>query len=386
MTLTSLGLRRELCVFDTPTPVQTAVVPRILAGEDVTAVAETGSGKTAAYGLPLLQCLDVSDDAPPRGLIVAPTRELANQIGTRLSDFGGPLGLRVSVLTGGTDLDRQTRYLAASPDLVVGTPGRLADHVRRGSLHLASLQHLVLDEADQLLDDGFADALLQLADGIGVRQTLLFSATLPPALDRFVHRLCRSPHRVRLDDRPPGTLVQQVYYVSNNDRLALLAHLIAESRRTVVFTRTKKAADAAAAYLDRAGCGVAVLHADRSQADRNAALTAFAADDVALLICTDVAARGLDLPDIRHVVNLGMPYAPETYVHRVGRTARAGRNGTASSLCTPEDGGRLRDIERLIGVPLAPVLDQPFNDFSAIPNPRDTATSKKRGKPGRRRR
>jgi ATP-dependent RNA helicase RhlE len=364
-----IGIRRA--PWPEPTAVQQAVVPPMLAGKDLVAVAPTGTGKTAAYGLPLVQ-----DGA--LALVVAPTRELAEQIGRRLAALGGD----VTVVTGGVPRPVQIEALARDPRIVVGTPGRLTDLARRGPLGLARFDHLVVDEADQLLDAGFQDDLQALADGIGVRRTVLTSATWPPSVERLAALLTDHPVLIRRDERP-GTVAEHVFYVNGNDQRTLLAHLLDDPavERALVFVRTRQHADTLARLLPHAH----LLHGGRSASERTTALDAFRSAG-GVLIATDVAARGLDLPQVTHVVNHGMPHEPATYVHRIGRTGRAGRSGVAWSLCTAEDGGRLRDVERFTGRPLAPVLDHPWNDLSAIPDPRATARSSRTRRGKRRRR
>lgn len=355
--------------FASPTPVQVAAIPLIVAGRDAVVVAPTGAGKTAAFGLPLLA-------ADQRVLVVAPTRELATQLHARLVALGHT---SLALLTGGVPRPVQREALDADPRVLVGTPGRLVDLHTRDWLALPTVDVVIVDEADQLLDAGFSDALTTLVEAVGPRQTLLFTATLPKAVEQWVRIVCTEPERIELTERP-GELTEQVYYVNGNDRRALLTHLLArpEVVRALVFVRTRKAVDT----LGRQFPTARLLHGDRTSAERRAAIAGFI-ENGGILIATDVAARGLDLPAVSHVVNVGMPYDAATYVHRIGRTARAGSNGTAWSICTHEDGGRLRDVERFTGTPLQPVLDHPWTDYDAIPDPRATATSRPSGR-GRR--
>jgi len=361
-TFTDLGLAAPVlralqsAGYDTPTAIQTQAIPPVLAGRDVLGIAQTGTGKTAAFALPILHRL-AADRRPPqrkgcRVLVLSPTRELATQIAESFRTYGRHLDLTVTVVFGGVDHRSQTRRLERGIDVLVATPGRLIDHLGEGNIVLAGTEVLVLDEADQMLDLGFLPSIRRIVSRLTTkRQSLFFSATMPREIGKLADELLRDPARVAV--APVATLVdsvtQRVIHVESGNKLSLLVQLLADPgmSRALVFTRTKRRADRVARHLDEASIGVAAIHGGKSQSQRERALAAFRASKVRVLVATDIAARGIDIDRITHVVNYELPDAPEAYVHRIGRTARAGAAGIAISLCDAEERGQLRDIERL---------------------------------------
>jgi ATP-dependent RNA helicase RhlE len=343
--------------YDTPTAIQAQAIPVVLAGRDVLGIAQTGTGKTAAFALPILQRL--AEDRRPlqrrgcRVLVLSPTRELATQIADSFRDYGRHLDMTFAVVLGGVDHRSQARRMQRGVDVLVATPGRLLDHLAEGNIALAGTEVLVLDEADQMLDLGFLPAIRRIVSRLtSKRQSLFFSATMPCEIGKLADELLRDPARISV--APVATVVdsvtQRVIHVESGNKLSLLVQLLADPQmsRALVFTRTKRRADRVARYLDDASIRVAAIHGDKSQPQRERALAAFRASKVRVLVATDIAARGIDIDEVTHVVNYELPYVPESYVHRIGRTARAGAAGIAISLCDAEERGQLRDIERLI--------------------------------------
>jgi ATP-dependent RNA helicase RhlE len=382
--------------YSEATPIQRKVIPLALAGRDVLGVAQTGTGKTAAFALPILQKIArirPVNPLPVRALVLAPTRELATQLGRSFASYGRFLDIRSYVLFGGVPEGPQITALAGGVDVLVATPGRLIDFHRRRLVALDSVDVWVLDEADRMLDLGFAKDIRQIRRHLPAdRQTLFFSATMPPAIAKLSSQILRNPVTVEVD--PPATPVaavtQHVMYLSRLNKPALLAHLLTEHevKRGLVFVRTKRGADRLATLLQRDGFAADAIHGDLTQARRTAVLDGFRAGSVAVLGATDVAARGLDVPGVSHVFNHELPRDPDTYVHRIGRSGRAGETGLAISLCDETEGGLLRDIERRIGRPLVPMFAQPWHSHDAIPAPSATGkeTAGGRGKKGGRRR
>jgi len=342
--------------YTTPTPIQTQAIPTILAGKDLQGIAQTGTGKTAAFALPILHRLAANKREPMRRgcrvLILTPTRELCSQICESFRTYGRHLGIKVAAVYGGVGHRPQIETLSRGVDVLVATPGRLLDHLDERNVVLDGVETFVLDEADQMLDMGFIQPIRRIISKISIkRQTLFFSATMPKEIGRLAAELLRDP--VKVSVAPAATTVervsQHVYLVDAKAKRSLLVELFAnpELTRTIVFTRTKHGADKVARHLEAAGISNAAIHGNKSQGQRQAALAAFKASRIRALVATDVAARGIDIELVTHVINFELPNVPESYVHRIGRTARAGAEGIAISMCDSEEREFLRDIERL---------------------------------------
>ena len=352
--------------YDTPTPIQVQAIPPVLAGRDLLAGAQTGTGKTAAFVLPLLQLLGTAQGRSPRVLILAPTRELAAQIQESIRVYGANQKLRSRVIFGGVGEVPQIEALRAGCDIVVATPGRLLDLAERRLADLSSIRHLVLDEADRMLDMGFIHDIKRILKMLPQqRQNLMFSATYTPDIRALAARILVKP--VQVEVTPPNSTVDRVvqvaFRVAKDDKRHLLVHLFengvdSEGRWTqaLVFTRTKHGANRLAQQLEQAGIRSAAIHGNKSQAARTRALADFKAGKLTALVATEVASRGLDIRELPQVVNYDMPHVPEDYVHRIGRTARAGNDGHAVSLVSQEEASLLRDIERTMrqDVPFSP--------------------------------
>ncbi|MGC4121769.1 MAG: DEAD/DEAH box helicase [Myxococcales bacterium] len=338
--------------YERPTPIQQRALPPALGGRDVVGCAATGTGKTAAFVLPIIERLEGKKGT--RALVLAPTRELATQIAEHVEMFGQGRGVRGAVVIGGVGMGPQVHALRNGFEVVIATPGRLNDHLDQGTAKLNGIEILVLDEADRMLDMGFKPQLERiLAHVPKQRQTMLFSATMAGEVASFAGRHLRDPAKVEV--ARSGTVAeradQRVFFVPTVEKSALLLALLEEDQEsTLVFTRTRRRADRICQVLDRAGHEVARIHADRSQGQRRTALEGFKSGKYRILVATDIAARGIDVEDIGHVVNYDLPDVPEDYVHRVGRTARASASGRASSFCSPEERENLRDIEKLTRV------------------------------------
>ena len=345
--------------YGTPTPIQAQAIPHLLVGRDLLGIAQTGTGKTAAFALPILQRL-AAEKSPPsrrktaRVLVLTPTRELAIQIGDSFRAYGRHLGLRRAVIFGGVGQNPQVAMMARGVDILVATPGRLLDLVGQGHVVLDGVETVVLDEADRMLDMGFIHDVKKLvALAKNRRQTLLFSATMPPDIARLAAGILRDP--IRVEVTPPATTVaiveQRVVFAERGDKREILCAMLKDPAmaRVLVFTRTKHLANRVVEQLGRSGFAADAIHGNKSQSARQRALEAFRTGAVRVLVATDIAARGIDIDGITHVVNYELPNVPDTYVHRIGRTARAGAGGTAISLCDGEERAYLRDIERLIG-------------------------------------
>jgi ATP-dependent RNA helicase RhlE len=340
-----------------PTPIQAQAIPHVLEGRDLLGCAQTGTGKTAAFALPILQRLamggSIKGKRPIRTLILTPTRELASQIQASFQTYGRGLGLYHAVIFGGVGQNPQVELLRRGIDVLVATPGRLLDLAAQREVDLSRLEIFVLDEADRMLDMGFLpDVRRVLAMLPQKRQTLFFSATMPPDIAELAKRILTDPVRVAV--APVATTAekirQSVFFVAKNDKRALLEHVLADPAmdRVLVFTRTKHGANRVAAQLAKARIQAEAIHGNKSQNARERALASFKKGSTRVLVATDIAARGIDVEGITHVVNFDLPEVPESYVHRIGRTARAGAEGIAFSFCDSEERGLLRDIERLI--------------------------------------
>lgn len=351
-----------------PTPIQAQAIPLALAGRDVIGCAQTGTGKTAAFVIPIIERLVQSPRTEPQALILAPTRELALQILTTIDTLGRRRGIFGTVLVGGADMQAQVRGLRQRPHILVATPGRLLDHMWNGTVNLLPIKILVLDEADRMLDMGFAPQINQILSAVPEeRQTLLFSATLPSDLTQFIEASVNDP--VRVMATPSATtadgVAQALHYTTHTAKPDLLLSLLKHEKETVlVFTRTKHRADHVGRVLSRAGHRVGILHGDRSFSQRRNALDGFRRGLFRVLVATDIAARGIDVANIGHVINFDLPYCPEDYVHRIGRTARMKATGRATSFITAEDPEQLRAIERLLGhaVPWASGSPRPSSE------------------------
>ena len=371
-----LGLCPELVAtltaldHHTPTPIQAQAIPLVLAGHDLIAEAQTGTGKTASFALPMIERLGRTpasgDYHPIRGLILTPTRELAQQVGEHALAYGQLLGMRVISIFGGVRFDNQIRKMKRGADILVATPGRLLDMLKQKKLSLEQLEMLVFDEADRMLDLGFIGDIRELLTYMPAqRQTLLFSATLNDSVEVLADKLLQNPQRIAIAARNSASkqVKQSAYAVDNADKADVLGFLIRGGnwQQTLVFTRTKKRADQLCAQLVEDGISAVAIHGDRTQRERMAALATFTAGEVKVLVATDVAARGLDIEALPQVVNYDLPNQPEAYVHRIGRTGRAGLKGWAVSLVSPEERRFLKDISALIGKPLqlqpVPVLE-----------------------------
>ncbi|MGH2402413.1 MAG: DEAD/DEAH box helicase, partial [Candidatus Limnocylindria bacterium] len=357
----ALGLRPELidCLaelgYEEPTPVQREAIPPLLDGRDLLAEAPTGTGKTAAFALPLLQGLERRKGAGPDGLILVPTRELAMQVGQAVHRYGRGLDVQVLPVYGGQPIGHQLRGLRRGVDVVVATPGRAVDHLKRGSLRLDEVRFVVLDEADEMLDMGFAEDLEAiLGQAPAERQTALFSATISPGIARIAGRHLRDPVRISLarETRAGGPpLVRQVAYVApRSHKLAALTRILdVEAPSSIlIFARTRLEVDELTEALSGRGYDSAALHGGLGQDQRDRVMSRFRDGSIQVLVATDVAARGLDIEQVSHVVNYDVPSDPDAYVHRIGRTGRAGRKGVAITLVEPREQRLLRNIERLI--------------------------------------
>lgn len=342
--------------YEQPTPVQRQAIPALLAGRDLMAQSQTGTGKTAAFAVPLLQRVN-PDERAVQGLVLAPTRELAVQVAETVHKLGKYRRISDLPVYGGQPIDRQLRALHRGVHVVVGTPGRIMDHIRRGTLSLANVTTVVLDEADQMLDMGFVEDIEFILEGIPQeRQIALFSATLPPRIRALTKTYLRDPVVLSLSQERVTVpeVTQQYVEVTRAGKLDSLTRILdmESPESAILFVRTKREADDLGESLIGRGYGAEVIHGDLSQAQRDRAITAFRDGRADLLVATDVAARGLDIPDVSHVINYDIPLDPEGYVHRIGRTARAGRTGTAVTFVTPRERGLMKTIERVAGVRL----------------------------------
>jgi ATP-dependent RNA helicase RhlE len=371
MSFVDLGLLPELTRalaergYSEPTPVQTRVIPEILAGRDLLAGAQTGTGKTAGFTLPILQLLNATAHPPkaPRALVLVPTRELAAQVNESVRAYGKHLRLRTQVIFGGVGINPQIEGLRRGTDILVATPGRLLDHAEQRTVDLSQVQILVLDEADRMLDMGFIADIRRVIKLLPrQRQNLMFSATYSDDIRRLAQTLLRQPVEIEVARRNAAvdTVEQRAYMVPKDQKRALLSHLIHDGdwSQVLVFTRTKHGANRLTKQLQDDGIEAAAIHGNKSQSARTQALANFKRFDVRALVATEVASRGLDIKELPHVVNYELPNVPEDYVHRIGRTGRAGATGIAVSLVAQDEIGLLKDIEKVLRKPI-PQLSLP---------------------------
>jgi ATP-dependent RNA helicase RhlE len=361
---TDLGLAKPLLKaladegYTTPTPIQAQAIPGVMTGKDLLGIAQTGTGKTAAFALPILHRLAENKQAAPRRsarvLVLAPTRELATQIGESFKTYGKHMGVTVAVVFGGVKYGGQMRALAPGIDILVATPGRLLDHLGEKSITLDGVEILVLDEADQMLDMGFIVPIRKIVKFLpkAPRQNLFFSATMPSEIEKLSSEIL-NPNPLKVSVTPQATTVdrvnQRVVFVEQSRKRALLTELFDDGsfKRVIVFTRTKRGADRVARGLEQAGVDACAIHGDKSQGQRERALADFKAGKVRALVATDIAARGIDIDAVTHVVQYELPNVPESYVHRIGRTARAGADGSAVAFCADDERNLLKDIEKV---------------------------------------
>jgi ATP-dependent RNA helicase RhlE len=347
-----------------PTPIQLRAIPLIMAGRDVIGSAQTGTGKTAAFALPILSKLD-QHQPQTRLLVLEPTRELAAQVETAIRDFARFTNLRVAVIFGGVGYGRQNDALRTGVDVLVATPGRLLDHMQQGNCKLDRVQHVVLDEADRMLDMGFLPDVRRILEKCPrQRQTSLFSATIPPAIETLIQWAMHNPETVEIGARrtPAETVKHVIYPVSDTQKTDLLIALLEQVNydSVIIFCRTKHGADRVAQMLKRNHHSVAVLHSNRTQSEREQALLGFREGRFEVLVATDIAARGLDIADVSHVINYDVPHHPEDYIHRIGRTGRAEASGDAFTLMIAEDANHVFAIERFINQKIARVKLENF--------------------------
>ena len=359
----------ERLQFTIPTPIQRSSIPVGINGEDIIGIAQTGTGKTLAFGLPILnQFILNGNRSRGRALIILPTRELALQVNESLKNVGKTFGIRTAVLIGGAPIRPQQTELRANPDIIVATPGRLIDHLQSRQVDLRTVDTLVLDEADRMLDMGFAPQIKQILKEVPTeRQTLLFSATMPDAIVQIAATYMKKPTRIEIA-RAGSTatdVTQELFIVPQEEKNDLLSRLLFEYKGTIlVFTRTRNRAGRIARYIRGGDHSVAEIHADRSLSQRRAALDGFKAGRYRILVATDIAARGIDVSNIECVINYDLPDNAEDYVHRIGRTGRAGKSGHAISFAAPDQSSAMRDIERLIESPVE-VSQQSSHQFDA---------------------
>ncbi|MEP1494531.1 DEAD/DEAH box helicase [Pseudophaeobacter sp.] len=371
-----------------PTPIQARAIPHALNGEDVLGLAQTGTGKTAAFGVPLIaRMLDYGRKPAAhtvRGLVLAPTRELANQIAATLKDLTEGTPMKIGLVVGGVSINPQIQRISRGTDILVATPGRLLDILDRKALDLGSCDFLVLDEADQMLDLGFIHALRKISALLPEeRQTMLFSATMPKQMNEIANSYLNRP--VRIEVSPPGKpaakVTQSVHFIAKAEKLSLLKELLTEHKdeRTLVFGRTKHGMEKLMKVLEKSGFAAAAIHGNKSQGQRERALAAFKSGQIKVLVATDVAARGLDIPDVKYVYNYELPNVPDAYVHRIGRTARAGKDGQAVAFCAPDEMEELKAIQKVMKITIPTASGSPWEP---VPGASPARGGRPGGKPG----
>ncbi len=363
--------------FTTPTPIQEKAIPVAIAGQDLIGTAQTGTGKTAAFVLPIVNKLLTGQRRRARALIVTPTRELAEQIHETVLHFTKGTGLRCVTIYGGVGATPQVRALRDGVEILVACPGRLLDHIRQGNARLDGIEFLILDEADRMLDMGFLPDVKRILEHIPAkRQTMLFSATFPKEIEQLAARVLHNPARISIGmSRPAYTVAHSIYPTPQHLKTPLLLELLKRTQNgsVLIFTRTKHRAEKLSQQIQRAGMRATSLHSDRSQGQRQAALTGFRSGQYQVMVATDIAARGLDVEGISHVINFDMPATTDDYIHRIGRTGRAEHTGDAFTLVTPDDRDMIRSLEKVIGNPLSRQTLEGFN--YSIPAPAVTANS-----------
>lgn len=364
-------------LYTQATPIQQQAIPHILTGRDLFGCAQTGTGKTAAFALPLLQLLSAKRNATSRktlrALVLAPTRELALQIGDSVTAYSKHLDLTHTTIYGGVSQHMQVKDLQRGVDLVIATPGRFLDLMQQGFIKLEALEFFVLDEADRMLDMGFINEIKKIIAKLPVkRQTLFFSATAAPSIMKLANTLLKDPVNVSVSPVSSASelVAQRVYYVTKQNKRSLLRHVLKDKQieHALVFTRTKRGADLVARELNNSGIMTAAIHGNKSQGARTKALKGFKNRSIRVLVATDIASRGIDIDKLSHVINFEMPEQAETYVHRIGRTGRAGSQGTALSFCTAEELPYLKDIHKLTRKHMEVVGSHPFVDQKIITN------------------
>ena len=355
--------------YVTPTPIQVQSIPHLLEGKDIFGCAQTGTGKTAAFALPILQLIQESGKTSNqiKALILAPTRELALQIDQSIADYNSNLQIRHTVIFGGVNQHAQVNALRKGIDILVATPGRLLDLMNQGFIKLNAIEYFVLDEADRMLDMGFIhDIKKVIAKLPAKRQTMFFSATVTPEIMQLASTLLKNPVKVSVTpvSTPAETVQQSVFYVEKQDKRSLLNHVIKSDtiKHALVFTRTKRGADRVAKELNKNGIKAEAIHGDKSQNARVRALEGFKNRRINVLVATDIAARGIDVDKLTHVINYEIPETPETYVHRIGRTGRAGESGVALSFCSTEEKAYLSDIRKVIRKNITVINDHPWSN------------------------
>lgn len=419
MSFESLGLSQSLLRairdkgYENPTPIQASTIPVVMSGRDLMGCAQTGTGKTAAFALPLIDRIFAKKSdkfnptkrhhhanyRPIRAVVLAPTRELAAQIQESFANYGRNSGLRFTTIYGGVSQNPQVRALDKGVDILVATPGRLLDLMNQGFIELNNVSVLVLDEADQMLDMGFLPDLRKIVSAVPQReQTLMFSATMPPEIKLLAEKWLRNPEHIQVTPAatPVKAVKQSVYFVESRNKPQLLAHYLQAnaSTRTLVFARTKHGADKIVKHLVKQGIRAAAIHGNKSQSARMKTLEQFKSEKPPVLVATDIAARGIDVRGISHVINYELPEVPETYVHRIGRTGRAGATGFATSFCAGEERQKLTRIERLTkhrisvhddhpeyvsaGPSEATLLERPARQKSGLPRGKSQPVSKRR--------
>jgi ATP-dependent RNA helicase RhlE len=375
--------------FTKPTPIQAEAIPLVMAGHDLIGLAQTGTGKTAAFGLPMIERMLAdgkrADPRNVRALILAPTRELVNQIAANLKVFVKKSPLRIGLVVGGASINKQTQQLERGVEILVATPGRLLDLLNRKAVTLTTARYLVLDEADQMLDLGFIHDLRKISRLVPKnRQTLLFSATMPKAIADLAGDYLTDPKRVEVATagKAADKIEQFVHFVTGKDGKATLLKQSLTANpdgRAIVFSRTKHGAEKLMKHLEAVGFSAASIHGNKSQGQRERALKAFRDGETKVLVATDVAARGIDIPGITHVYNYDLPEVAEAYIHRIGRTARAGRDGIAIAFCAPDEGRLLRDIEKLMGMTITVASGEAPLNMARAPAPRNARGNGGRG-------